>query len=365
MVPPIADSAFFLLFLGQTVVVCNAFFMNRMSVTDFRESSGLSQQQVLDQPVVLGNALEWRDCQSWWNHIATRSGQEDVKVDRREGTRHMALHTATQLVRKESSHSDPIRVSSPGSSCSTDQLPFYDLLESLFDLEDFTPLFSWHIPISDTLVIAGEGASCQLQRHPYTTYCLGLAGSSLWRLLPPEQAFPSESILLQAWEGFHLSIGDQVSRQLGGELFALRHKDVLGNDDDSEDETIAFMDDDKFAYFQHLAETDHLLRPSLAVDEEWTSTVLLDGDLLVIPPNWWYQNYNLEMSISLESQRCHNLSEFVRHIVEKAMIFVPPRILQRTEFHTRKDAKESIDELFQLLEEQARYSQQSAGDSLD
>jgi hypothetical protein len=34
-------------------------------------------------------------------------------------------------------------------------------------------------------------------------------------------------------------------------------------------------------------------------------------------------------------------------------------------FHTRKDAKGSIDELLQLLDEQARYPQQSAGDSLD
>ena len=367
MVPPTADSAFFLLLLlGKTLVVCDAFFMNRMSVADFQESSGfaLTQQQLLEQPLVVEGALEWSDCQSWWSHIATRSGQEDVNVDRRDGSCLMALQTAAQLVRKESSHSDPIRVSSPGSTCSTDQLPLHDLLESLFDVEDFMPLFSWHVPITDTLVIAGEGASCRLQRHPYPKYCLGLAGNSLWRLLPPEQHFPSESILSQAWDGFFLSIGEQVSQQRGGGLFELRHKDVEGHDDDFDDEKMAFMDGEKFAYFQHLAEIDRMLRPSIAVDEEWISTVLLDGDLLVIPPNWWYQSYNMEMSISLESQRCHDVSAFVRHIVEEAMIVVPPRMLQRTEFHTRKDAKEAIDELFQILEEQAQSPQQPPGGPL-
>ena len=365
MVPRIM---FFLLFLlGESLLACDALFMTRMSVADFLDASGfaLTQQQILEQPLVLEGALEWSDCQSWWSHIATRSGQEDVNVDRPDGSSFMTLQTAAQLVRKESSHSDPIRVTSPGSSCSTDQLPLYDLFESLLDSVDFMPLFSWHVPISDTLVIAGEGASCQLQRHPYPKYILGLAGNSLWRLLPPEQDFPSESMLLEAWDGFHISIGEQVAQQRGGELFELRHKDVQGRDGDFEDEKMVFMDEEKFDYFQHLAEKDHFLRPSLAVDEEWISTVLLDGDLLVIPSNWWYQSYNMEMSISLESQRCHDLSTFVRHIVKNARAVAPPRMLQRSEFHTRKDAKELIDELFQVLEEQAQSQQQSPGGTLN
>ena len=152
-------------------------------------------------------------------------------------------------------------------------------------------------------------------------------------------------------------MGHQLSQ---GGMFELRHKDVETTDDTDE---IAFMDNEKFMYYQHLAQHEHLLRPSLAVSDEWMSTVLLDGDLLVVPPNWWYQSYNMEMSISLESQRCHDLSNVVGHIVENSNLSVPPRLLQRTEFHSVEDARQLIDELFELLQQEAQ-SKQPRGDSM-
>lgn len=346
-----------LILFGQSVVIGEAFFMNRMSVAEFLESPMMAS---LDKPLVIENALEWRDCQYWWKHILTRSGSEAVIVERRDAiTTSIPLQKAAHLAISESSHSNPIYISSQGRSCSTDQLPFHDLLESLSDpSQDYFPLFALHAPITDKLVLAGEGASGRLQRHPYTSYCLGLAGNSLWRLLPPEQEFDqTEPMQLNAWDEFQFSMGDQLSK---GGLFELRHKDVEANDDLDE---IAFMDDEKFMYYQHLAQHEHLLRPSVAVNDEWLSTVLLDGDLLVVPPNWWYQSYNMEMSISLESQRCHDLSQVIRHIVEKSNLSVPPRLLQRTEFHSTEDANELIDELFELLQQQAT-SKQPRGESM-
>ena len=334
--------AWFLVFLGQGLILSEAFFMSRLSVAEFQASP------ILDEPVVIENALDWRGCQYWWKHILTRSGNEDIAVKRRDGVSSISLQKAAHLVRHESSHYDPIYVSSQGSSCSTDQLPFYDLLDSLFEeTEDWLPLFSLHAPITETLVLAGEGASCPLQRHPYACFCLGLTGNSLWRLLPPEQDLKSESIDSEAWDGFSFSTGQQVSK---GELFGLRHKDVEVDDS----EKTAFIDEHKFIEYQHLAEQNDMMRSNLAIEEPWTSTVVLDGDLLVIPPNWWYQSYNLETSISLESQRCHDLSEFLQHIVKGSNLDAPPRLLQRTEFHTAEDAKQSIDELFELLEEQKK-----------
>ena len=359
----LGDAVRLLILLGQSFVLGEAYFMNRLSVAEFHDST----ITLLDKPLVIENALEWRDCQYWWKHILTRSGSEAVTVEECDGitgrsprtSRTIPLHKAVQLAMSKSSHSTPIYISSQGRSCSTDQLPFYDLLESLFHLsEDYFPLFALHAPITDKLILAGEGASSRLQRHPYTNYCLGLAGNSLWRLLPPEQEFQrSEPIHLKAWEEFQFSIGDQLSQ---GGMFELRHKDVEPTDDSDE---IAFMDNEKFMYYQHLAQHEHLLRPSLAVSDEWMSTVLLDGDLLVVPPNWWYQSYNMEMSISLESQRCHDLSKVVGHIVENSNLSVPPRLLQRTEFHSIEDAKQLIDELFELLQQEAQ-SKQPRGDSM-
>ena len=119
-----------LILFGQSVVIGEAFFMNRMSVAEFLESPMMAS---LDKPLVIENALEWRDCQYWWKkHILTRSGSEAVIVERRDAiTTSIPLQKAAHLAISESSHSNPIHISSQGRSCSTDQLPFHDLLESL------------------------------------------------------------------------------------------------------------------------------------------------------------------------------------------------------------------------------------------
>jgi hypothetical protein len=320
--------------------VDGAMYMNRMSVSDYQASS----PSLLNEPVVIESALDWRQCQYWWKHILTRSLYEDVTVDRGGEQASVSLKKATQLVMEESSHQNPIYVSSPGSSCSTDQLPLYDLLASFFDLPDWMPLFSLHAPITDTLVLAGEGASCQLQRHPYTTFSLGVVGNQLWRLLPPKEMEGSKSIDSTAWDGFAFSTGECVP---SGELFGLLHNDL------EDEETYEGMDDGKFFEYQHLAEKGHMLRPNLAIDEEWISTVVLDGDVLIIPPNWWYQSYGVERSVTLTSQRCHNLSEFLQHVVQSSKVkpAANSELLQMTHYDSVDAAKHTIDELFHLMAE--------------
>lgn len=341
-------AAWIKLLLLLSIHDARSFYMHRMSVAEFQESP------ILNEPVVIENALDYRGCSKWWTHIQTRSAQEDMIVERAGGNSTVKLRDILSLAVKESSHQNPIYASSEGSSCSTDQLPFYDLLEDIFDgadEEDWLPLFSGHAPLTDSLVITGDGASCKLQCHPYTCFSLGLAGNQVWRLLPPHSFPQGRSIDAKAWDGFSFSVGQTVKN---GELFSFRHQDVEAEE---VDEDYGFMDEEKFVEFQGLAEDADLLKPNLVIDDPWTSTVVLDGDLLIIPPNWWYQSYGLEISVSLTSQRCHTLSDFLEHIVIESNLFNNPvsrDLLERGEFTTMEDARDAIDELFTLLEEQGQ-----------
>jgi hypothetical protein len=338
----------FLLFLENMTNWSDAFFMRRLTVAEFQ-----SEFSTFDEPVIVEQALEWKECQAWWNHIQLRSKDENVIMECGSTSfNQTSLTNAFQCAKTQSSHSHPVYVtSSPESPCSIDQLPFYDFVHSIFGdfLEDCMPLISYHIPITDSLIIAGEGSSSRVQRYPFTTVCLGLAGNSLWRILPPNQLWKTTPKFRTSWDEFDVPFGDNVMDNNVGGLFGLRHNDVERPDDEEE---LTFMDDDKYLYYQHLAEDFMLIRPSLSMNENWRSTVLLDGDVLVIPPNWWFQSYNMDLSITLMSQKCHDLYTFIQNVIHQTGINVPSRLLQRTEFHNLDDTKESIDELFDLLYQQ-------------
>jgi hypothetical protein len=320
-----------------------AFYMTRLSVAEFKSSP------VLDEPVVVENVLPLEDCTAWTRHILTRSGHEDPLVERRGNTKCMKLEDAVALVMQESSHYDPIYVSSKGSSCSTDQLPLYDVLDSLFTegeqdgkMRDWLPLFTLHAPFADNVVVAGQGSSSPLECRPYYRFSVGLSGNQVWRILPPDALRqPSESIQITAWDGFEFSVG---YLQRNGGLFEFRHSEVAHDFGES-----PYMDEDKFIEFQDLVEQPDLLKPSLSV-KGWYSTVLLDGDVLVIPPHWWYQSYGLEFSVSLQSQRCHDLSDLLLHIVqESSLVDIPSSLLAKTHYVAEEEASSAIDKLFSLL----------------
>ena len=88
----------------------------------------------LYKPVLLSEIVNVRDRRSWWKHIQTRSKNELVQVHRQlsDATFEQELIHALALLQTAS---EPIYVSSIGSSCSTDQLPIYEFCESLFDTD--------------------------------------------------------------------------------------------------------------------------------------------------------------------------------------------------------------------------------------
>jgi hypothetical protein len=257
-----------LLILEIHIHLSDSFFMKRLTVGDFQLES-----PTLDEPVVIEQALDWKDCQAWWNHIRLRSGDENVMMEHGSGkVDHTPLKNAIQSARTQSSHSHPVYVtSSPGISSSIDQLPFYEFVQSIFGdaLEDCMSLISNHIPITDTLIIAGEGSSSRVQRHPYATVFLGLAGNSLWRILPPNQDWKATAKVLRSWDDFDVPIGDYAIDNNVGGLFGLRHNDVEGPDNEEE---LSSMDDEKYLYYQHLAEDYMLIRPALSMENNWRST---------------------------------------------------------------------------------------------
>ena len=348
--------------------------MHRVAKRYFRQAPSMFEEE----PVVVEDTLPIEDCEIWLSHILTRSKNEPVQVQRKNKWNNLKLTDATDLVLKESSHADPIFVRSAKSSCSMDQLPLYDVIEDLFDNEQtqqYEDTLNWfssfarHAHIHDTLVVAGEGAtSSTIQCHPFTKTTLCIDGSQLWRILPPISQtnnpllkHSATPIFTRAWEGFPFSIGYQTASQHN--LFAFRHQSVktgrnFDEEDDGEDDDELEEAECKYDNFQEWAEDPNMLLPNIhtPLDSDgypWHSTVTLPGDLLVIPPGWWYQSYNLEPSVSIQSQRCGGSEmgqSFVRHILKTSGIEGMFQ-LQKEDYHTPEEAKAIIDTLFELLQE--------------
>jgi len=388
---------------------CHSFYMHRTYLEDFACAPGIYE----DVPVVVQDVVSEEDRQLWMRHILTRSKRELVRFQRNhQPERSVALQDAAEQIlissSGQSSHADPMYATSYGSSCSTDQLPLTDTVEDLF-VNEFTETddtFNWfsclapHASVYDTLVLAGEGASSSpIQSHPFTKMSLCLKGSQLWRLIPPSNKVLQASaspIMTTAWEGFEFSTGLQAP--LDWNLFQYRHRDVdreimdinqFDSDDDDEDEY------SKHEAFQMWAEDPTSLLPNFnlprsiegnddrnfVADDDgnhfWHSTVTVAGDLLVIPPGWWYQSYNLgESSVSVLSQRCTGNAEcrkFIGHITENSRPYMGGKFwgfmlkeLQGDAFFTPEEAQETIDFLFELLgDNYRRDSSDRDVDSLD
>ena len=175
----------------------------------------------LKQLVILKQVLDVSTRRSWWKHIQTRSKDELIEVENQRHQRNQRkrrypyyadgelygyddddddydddsvyeqqlLPTLKQL--QESS--DPLYVTSIGSSCSLDQLPIHDFIEeSLFGLgrsgregvsedllHDILPEFSTFLPIHDTLVISSNEAISTLCSNTYTSIILNLGGGTI------------------------------------------------------------------------------------------------------------------------------------------------------------------------------------------
>jgi len=225
----------------------------------------------------------------------------------------------------------------------------------------------------------------------------------------------AHAILQESWDGYPIALGYQASLQDNLNLFAHRHWDVdqltrtLTQKDVQRSGGRNIYDS-----FQHWAEDPHKLHPNFAVgdmmvedyradtddedlinaivndgvnkdshkedDEDdqddkdasnkknrpdqkahrlhhslWHSTVALAGDLVVIPPGWWYQTYTVEPCVSIESQRCagtHMAQQFIHHMLEETPGLDRQLLLEKPQGpHSKEEAQEIMDTLMELLEE--------------
>ena len=389
--------------------------MQRIGRQDFARSPA----QYQDEPIVIEEALSTTECDDWLQHMFQRSAKEAVLVQKGCGSKmmhaKMPLEEGIEEVLTKSSHWDPIRLSSIGAkACSTEQLPFQDLIKSLYVKEiaeneqaqddqknvlDWFDCFQKHIPVHDTLVVAGDGAaSPTVQCHPYTKYHLCIDGSQLIRLVPPLpfRANPAleqfaTPIVQESLKGFPMSMGCQTKLSQNLNMFAHRHRDVDHSVDDpalrdihkkSSDTTtgtttsssvVSGHTTNLYEQMQHWSEDASMLHSNFFLPAEhprqpklhhdlFHSTVLITGDMVVIPPGWWYQTYHLEPSVALHSQRCmgsDTATQFIDHVIQASGMdfhFNPEDDHQ--ERHTREEAQTIVDTLFELLEEHYNEEEQ-------
>ena len=185
--------------------------MQRLSSADFRVAA--ASKAVPDEPVIVEDVVDERQCGEWLHYIKKRSRREIMAVRRGSDRQRleMTLGDALELL-IQSSREDPISAASLGSSCSTDQLPLYDVLDGIHDPagddEDWLPLLSAYAPTHDTLALSGAGAASDLCSYALTGSSLCLSGKQLWRALPPGSlSLPDEPIRREAWDGYSFSMG--------------------------------------------------------------------------------------------------------------------------------------------------------------
>ena len=431
--------------------------MYRPSRIDFADAPEMFE----DEPVVIEDVLAADTCEQWISHILKRSNKEAVQVERQQQRQHhtllMPLGQAIEWVTRASTHTDPLCAVSLGSSCSTDQLPLYDTLEELFvdydeptrseDTLDWCACLGRHAAMHDTLTVLGDGARSNLAAYPVTKLILCLQGRQLIRAIPPlpssqpkqsssnsttdnlETSFPAtKPIWTKAWEDFSFSMGTQVSDP-NLSLFAYQHRNAAPTSSKSVHD---------FDTLQEWADDPHFFQPNFVIGRSqtpplipplnneilpnysrrdahgrhtaWHSSVLLPGNVAVIPPGWWFQTYQAgstedgnnrkKTNVRLMSQRCGGSTrgvQLIQHIMTESTSLSTSRVRSRDQYpqrllclldtdddtrstifsngdesyYTSDEAQEIVDEVFDILLEEHRtrerniIDQRDAGDADD
>jgi hypothetical protein len=213
--------------------------------------------------------------------------------------------------------------------------------ESLFpdDPDWFTSYFPKHYQPNDAIIMAGIGATSTLHRDPFawlgTNLCL--EGSKVWRMIHPNKsnddgldAYRLESI---AWgadekEGRSLSAGWQSDKS----LFRKRQHDKLPRGKD----LVGLSQHEKIQWITQISHNLDLLAPDDSIPDSVTFTTMIqqEGDLLLIPADWWHQTMALEPSVAIASQRCGK--------------FEAPHVLKHMLDWNNKDASD-VEQLLQSL----------------
>jgi len=363
----------------------SAFYMHRVPKAEFAQAPSIYD----DLPVVVEQALSSPETDQWLNKVLSHAGKEDIMVEfgKDQSQAAMPLQKATELAVEHSSHSEPIYCASTAETASpafSQELPLDELKDALFNNEhtaeedtlDWFKAIKQYAPVHDTLVVAGEGSTSPVvQCHAFSKLLLCVDGSQLIRVVPPISEQPNDLLrdwasptYMEAWQGFPVSSGFRANPS--HDLFAFRHRDVSYElaqlEKDSSGETKQSNRYDQF--FQHWAEDPNVFHPNFEVQgstpticpqgsqnhhDLWHSTVLLPGDMVVVPPGWWYQTYNVEPSVTMSTQRCGGsrmASRFIHHALETSGV---DRMLQldKDGRHTHDEALTIVSGLFEVLDE--------------
>jgi hypothetical protein len=389
MLMTVRNSASLVMLFGAsscTFTCTSAFYMHRSSKLAFSTAPSVYD----NVPVVVEEALTPKEIEHWLSRILSQCKNAPIlaQFEKDQSKTPMPLKEATKLVIEKSTHEDPIYLSSVRDTAShvfTEGIPLKAFKDTLFaqehttdeDTFDWFNCFAQYAKVHDTLVVAGEGSTSPcLQCHPYQKLILGLDGSQLIRILPPLMQQPNDEI--RAWAspsymesafGFPVSNGYRANPK--HDLFCYRHRDVtweleqMTKEDAAKDKDA--IPENKYCnrydnHFQHWAEDPKVFQPSFEVrgsdtdqahHDLWHSTVILPGDMVVIPPGWWYQTYNVEPSVSLLSQRCGGsamASAFIHHALETSGVDRMLRI-EEDDTHTEEEAMTIVSGLFEVLDE--------------
>jgi hypothetical protein len=333
-----------------STTTCCAFYMDRLSPREFRTIQP-KQHQHQHQPIVVESVIDIDTCEQWMQHMATRSRNEIVRLlaDNGSDDETITLKLAMDMAATQSTHARGIFSSSltkDGSSCSTDQLGWYDVQEDLFRDVDWFPYFAYYTTVSDALLVAGNGGTSELTCHTWTTTYTCLDGNVLWRVLPPEC---TDDALLRpqpstptVWGNHDISVSCTSTRN----LFAFRHNDVPDNWSE-------WTEEEQWYEMQDVAEGSERLLPNVDVEGLYYSTVLTPGDCLVVPPGWWHQSYALEPTMSISSLRCGTMLD-APNVVQTLLSGMAdvPESLRRNEFVDDEDEiVQVIKTLFDFLDQ--------------
>jgi hypothetical protein len=261
--------------------------------------------QDIHKPLVLSEIVNVQDRREWWKHIKTRSKNELVQVHRQasHGVFEQELVHALELLQTAS---EPLYVTSIGSSCSTDQLPIYDFCQSLFDDNDVDVLayFSSYTPMHDSLFLSCHDAVSTLCSRAYTSAVVNIGGGSVeWSFF--ENPTAEDDINFQAFDSYAA-----VTRTWNGHEFSLGWNSP-----------------------HHLSLEDN----SMAI----TRLTTRPGDVLIIPSFWWFQSRAKgPANISIHSKRCgvNDLPVLIQHI------------LGDKEIISGGDPQDMVQQLFECIE---------------
>jgi len=279
----------------------------------------------LDRPVLVSGVLPELDSEAWVGQLlcCLRDRETEFQVQGDQSSE-LCVGTLQQAINEcvtDSSHGDAVFIMDEGLLA--------DAAEELrgavaLDPEEWGPnwfeLFPEQLRPSDCALIGGASARSTLHADPFSWqgYNYLLEGEKIWTFLPPET--PRSSVLQayrlepNAWgDGEDDGIGLAAGWQSPVNLY-WRRSDGRGSEAGVSDDGRSFsvpLGDGRCLRFR----PSHELRPDTLSSA--VSFIQREGELLLIPPDWWHQTYHLTATVAVASQlmNSHCEERVYRHML--------------------------------------------------